>query len=97
MEGFFGEADEKDQEDQAKVTDKDGGAILVYYQAMKHEKDRPTLTKLCSYLPLLERANPLRYGTISNPSPPGQKLSPEELEEQKRQYQRFLLLQTLRT
>ena len=51
--------------------------------------------KLCSYLPLLERAKPLRYGTISNPSPSGRKLSPEELEEQKRQYQRFLLLQTL--
>jgi hypothetical protein len=71
-------------------------AVLYwYYQAMKHEKDRPSLTKLCSYLPLVERANPPRYGTISNPSPPGRKLSPEELEEQKRQYRRFLLLQTL--
>jgi hypothetical protein len=28
VEKFFGKADEKDQEDQGKMTDKDGGAIL---------------------------------------------------------------------
>lgn len=64
---------------------------------MSHEKDRPSLMKLCSYLSLLERANPLRYGTTSYPFTFGRKLSPEELDEQKKQYQRFLLLQTLRS
>jgi len=63
---------------------------------MKREKDKPSLTKLLSYLSLLERANPLRYIHIDCPLPHGRALSPEELGEQKRQYQRFLLLQTLR-
>jgi hypothetical protein len=64
---------------------------------MERDKDSPSLKKACSYLSILERANPLRYRIISNPFPFGRTLSPEELEEQKRQYQRFLLLQTLRT
>jgi hypothetical protein len=45
----------------------------------------------------LERANPLRYIHGNNPLPHGRELSPEELDEQKKQYQRFLLLQTLRS
>ena len=64
---------------------------------MSHEKDRPSLTKLLSYLSLLERANPLRYMHINNPFPHGRKLSPEELDEQKKQYQRFLLSHILRS
>ena len=78
------------------MTDKDGGAILVL-SAMKHEKDKPSLTKLMGYLSILERANPLRYIHIDCPLPHGRTLSPEELEEQKRQYRRFLLMQTLRS
>jgi hypothetical protein len=73
-------------------------AVLIFVEGirlMERDRKRPSLKKLWSYFSLLERANPLRYRTISNPSPSGRKLSPEELEEQKRQYQRFLLLQTL--
>jgi hypothetical protein len=64
---------------------------------MKHEKDKPSLTKLWGYLSILERANPLRYIHIDCPLPHGRALSPEELEEQKKKYRHFLLLQILRS
>lgn len=63
---------------------------------MKRGNTRPSKRPF-SYLSLLEQADPLRYRIISHLFPYGRRLSPEELEEQKRQYQRFLLLQTLRT
>lgn len=64
---------------------------------MERDKDSLSLKKLYGYLSILERANPLRYRIISNPFPFGRTLSSEEMKEQKRQYQHFLLLQTLRS
>ncbi len=61
---------------------------------MNHKKDRPFLTKAWEYLSLLERANPLRYTTVSLPFRQGRRSSPEEMEEQKT---RFLLVQTLQS
>jgi hypothetical protein len=64
---------------------------------MKQDEERSSSKKPFSYLSLLERADPLRNIQIDYPLPYGRRLSPEELEEQKRQYQHFLLMQTLRT
>ena len=62
---------------------------------MKQNKDRPSLTKVFSYIFLSAQRDP-RDRIFSYPFPCGRTLSPEELEEQKRQRRHFLLLQTLR-
>jgi len=60
---------------------------------MKRGNTRPSKAPF-SCLFLLEQADPLR--NVDYRFPYGRRLSPEELEEQKRQYRVFLLLQTLR-
>ena len=62
---------------------------------MERDKDRSFSKKLFSYLPLLEQVDPLDSVHIDYPLPYDRRLPPEEQEEQKRQYRRFLLLQTL--
>lgn len=64
---------------------------------MERDKDGISFKKPFSYLSLLEQEDPLRYAHIDYPRPYGRELSPEEVEEQKRQHRRFLLLQTLRS
>jgi len=62
---------------------------------MKRDKTKPA-NKPVSYLSLLEQEEPLRNVQIDYPLPYGRELSPEQMEEQKRQYRRFLLLQIIR-
>jgi len=64
---------------------------------MKQDKGRPSLTKLFGYLFLSGQRDSQRNIHIDSPLPYGRWLSPEEVEKQKRQYRRFLLLQILRS
>jgi hypothetical protein len=64
---------------------------------MERDKDGTSLKKPISYLSVLEQSDPLRDFHIDYPLPYGRKLSPEELEEQKRRYRHFLLSQIIRT
>jgi hypothetical protein len=63
---------------------------------MKRDKAKPSM-KPFSYRSLLERRDPLMDIHIDQALPHGRTLSPEEAEEQKKQYRRFLLMQTLRS
>jgi hypothetical protein len=62
---------------------------------MERDKRKPA-NKPVSYLSLLEQADPLRDIHIDYPRPYGRELSPEELEERKKQYRHFLLSQIIR-
>ena len=64
---------------------------------MNQNKGKPSLTKLFSYLFFSGQRDPQRNIHIDSPLPYGRTLSQKELEEQKRQYRHFLLLQILRS
>ncbi len=63
---------------------------------MKGDKTK-LLKKSFRYLALLEQPDSPRNAQIHYPLASRQRLSPEELQEQKKRHRHFLLLQTLRS
>ncbi len=62
---------------------------------MRQDRDKSSLTKLFGYLFLSSQRDAQWNIYMGSPPTHRQRSSPEEMEKQKRQYQRFLLLHTL--